>query len=89
VALDRASTIEIEPIDLDGLAGDWFATGSDPHYSDLPCYVPIVDGDEDEAFDPFRDEGSPANSSPARNAAKGPRNFNGACARPRNKGASR
>lgn len=35
---------------LDELAGDWLAPDLDPHYADLPCYVPLID---DEGLEPF------------------------------------
>ena len=40
------------PIDdefgCDELSGEW--PGLDPHYADLPCYVPLIDED---GLDPF------------------------------------
>lgn len=54
---DRALGSFDEAIDLDALAGDWFADdGADPHYAELPCYVPL-DDDDDVAISPFIDEG--------------------------------
>jgi len=47
---DLACELFDAPFDLDALAGDWFASSSDPHYSDLPCYVPLID---DDGLDPF------------------------------------
>ncbi len=47
--------------DLDALAGDWFASGADPHYSELPCYVVVV-ADDDE-FDPRCDRSMPIDES--------------------------
>ena len=52
---DRALEPFDEMIDLDALAGDWFADGRDPHYADLPCYVPL-DDEDDGAISPFIDE---------------------------------
>lgn len=43
-----------EVIDLDALAGGWFAHDADPHYAELPCYVPL--DDDDDAISPFIDE---------------------------------
>jgi hypothetical protein len=40
----------LDALDLGVLAGDWFASSSDPHYADLPCYVPLID---DDGLDPF------------------------------------
>lgn len=47
---DLACELFDAPFNLDALAGDWFASSSDPHYSDLPCYVPLID---DDGLDPF------------------------------------
>jgi len=47
----------VTAFDLDALAGDWFASGADPQYSELPCYVEIV-ADDDE-FDPRCDQSMP------------------------------
>lgn len=44
----------LDPLfDLDALAGEWFAASADPHYAELPCYVPL---DNDDDFGPFGDE---------------------------------
>ena len=37
-----------DEFDLDDVAGE--QRGSDPHYIDLPCYVPLLD---DNGLDPF------------------------------------
>lgn len=42
---DLACDLFDVPFDLDALSGDWFTGGVDPHYSELPCYVPLVDDD--------------------------------------------
>jgi hypothetical protein len=36
--------------DIDAPAGGWSKRSSDPHYAELPCYVPLVD---DDGLDPF------------------------------------
>jgi hypothetical protein len=37
-------------LDTDELAEDGVDSGLDPQYSDLPCYVPLID---DDGLDPF------------------------------------
>lgn len=37
-----------DEFDIDELASEW--SGLDPHYIDLPCYVPLMDDDD---LDPF------------------------------------
>lgn len=39
-----------EELDWDELSGDRFMPGVDPHYADLPCYVPLID---DDGLEPF------------------------------------
>jgi hypothetical protein len=39
-----------DELDFDELSGDWFMPGVDPHYADLPCYVPLID---DDGLEPF------------------------------------
>jgi hypothetical protein len=52
---DRAFEPIDDAIDLDALAGDWFAHDVDPHYAELPCYVPL-DDEDDVSISPFIDE---------------------------------
>lgn len=45
------AAIALSDVDLDALTrgvlpGDYLAGDDDPHYPDLPCYVPLVDEDE-------------------------------------------
>lgn len=53
VSNEQAAEFYDAPFDLDALAGDWFGNSSDPHYAELPCYVPLID---DDGLDPFGDD---------------------------------
>ncbi len=52
-----AEEAALEPFDADALAGDWFPRAADPHYAELPIYVPL--DDEDDASGPFDDDAMP------------------------------
>ena len=52
--LGPAEEAALEPFDSDAVAGDWFPRAADPHYAELPYYVPL--DDEDEASGPFDDD---------------------------------
>ena len=56
---------DIDISDIDALAGTSFAADVDPHYADLPCYVPL---DVDDDGSPFSDvDGvAPYDEMPAR-----------------------
>jgi hypothetical protein len=60
-----ANDAGVEALDPDALAGAWHAADADPHYEDLPCYVPL---DVDDGGSPFSDaDGAAPNAeSPAR-----------------------
>ncbi len=46
-----------DDFEIDELGGEGSGSGYDPHYGELPCYVPLID---DDGLDPFALDGTTA-----------------------------